>query len=499
MYDFIEIEFEDTENACVIEECGCFTCEDGTVVLVDAFKKGKSLFAVRFMPQKMGKWEYKINGTTQRLKGFFSVGEPKHDWHGVVRANGDVFCFEDGTKFLPFGTTCYAWINQSSKLQDETVKTLKASCFNKVRMMIFPKSMPYNNEEPILFPFFKDETNSWQIDEIVPEFWDNLDKRMNQLREMNIQADLILFHPYDKWGFASLSQEEAMKYLAYCNARYGAFENIWWSLANEYEMLKRDISDWDQYGEYLFLNDPYHHLRSVHEILIIYPDRKWLTHLSLQHSAFDLIPQWKRKYGGKPVMIDECGYEGNIEYDWGNLTAFEMVNRVWWSVCRGGYCTHGETFHQNDEILWWSKGGVLHGESEPRIRFLKDILESLQGVGHTETTVFGKDPNHLDGNSDVNSYFVSLISKTPIENLFGIFGMDPKMLIGDNWCLRYYGRTCPCLSTLSLPKGNDYRAEIIDVWNMTRKSIDGIYKDGDVINLPGKEGMAVLFTSRKEF
>lgn len=32
-----------------------------------------------------------------------------------------------------------------------------------------------------------------------------------------------------------------------------------------------------------------------------------------------------------------------------------------------------------DDILWWSHGGKLHGESEPRLSFLKKILDETPG------------------------------------------------------------------------------------------------------------------------
>lgn len=32
---------------------------------------------------------------------------------------------------------------------------------------------------------------------------------------------------------------------------------------------------------------------------------------------------------GKPVIYDEMGYEGNLQQNWGNLSAFEVVNRFW--------------------------------------------------------------------------------------------------------------------------------------------------------------------------
>ena len=48
---------------------------------------------------------------------------------------------------------------------------------------------------------------------------------------------------------------------------------------------------------------------------------------------------------------------------------------------RGGYAGHGETFMNPEDILWWSHGGKLHGESPARIRFLHEILTQTPGLG----------------------------------------------------------------------------------------------------------------------
>lgn len=79
-------------------------------------------------------------------------------------------------------------------------------------------------------------------------------------------------------------------------------------------------------------------------------------------------------------MYDEVGYEGNIPYHWGNISAFEKVNRFWKIYCFGGYATHGETFMEkmdDSQVLWWSKGGTLKGESPKRIGFMKDLAYSF--------------------------------------------------------------------------------------------------------------------------
>jgi len=51
---------------------------------------------------------------------------------------------------------------------------------------------------------------------------------------------------------------------------------------------------------------------------------------------------------------------------------------------------HGETYKHAEDILWWSKGGVLHGESPQRIEWLKGFMaqappfHELQPLGDTQ-------------------------------------------------------------------------------------------------------------------
>ena len=61
--------------------------------------------------------------------------------------------------------------------------------------------------------------------------------------------------------------------------------------------------------------------------------------------------------------------EGDIQHGWGNLTGEEMLRRFWEAACRGGYPGHGETYLNKENILWWSHGGKLHGESHKRFGF----------------------------------------------------------------------------------------------------------------------------------
>lgn len=507
-YELFEKEFQLSREAAVLENC-CHVRwtnhESQGEYWVAAFRKNRDCYAVRIMPEELGVYQYEIHiphGTAGEgelvQKGEFLCDACAENRHGRVRTREDGFVYQDGTKFLPFGTTCYAWTHQSKELQETTVQTLSKSCFNKIRMLLFPKFMPYNEEDPKVFPFEKDAEGNWNVNKIVPAYWDNLDLRLTQLGELGIEADLILFHPYDKWGFSELTQEASLTYVSYCIARLAGFSNVWWSLANEYELLmKKTLEDWDEYGSLLHQNDPYHHLISIHNILKLYPEKRWMTHLSIQSGNIDFLPTWKGRYE-LPTLIDECGYEGDIEYNWGNLSAFAMVDRFWWTITRGGYCTHGETFHREDEILWWGKGGVLYGESEPRIRFLKELLDELPGCGKAKTRSIFANPNEgaKEQVEEKDIYFQELIHTAPVENLAGL--MDgQKKIETEEWSLQYFGRSCPCFTWLELSPEKTYQVEVIDVWNMTRKVVNTAASGKTKIVLPAKEGIAVLVQYRK--
>ena len=83
---------------------------------------------------------------------------------------------------------------------------------------------------------------------------------MDKLAGIGVEADLILFHPYDggRWGFDRMPLEAGVRYLKYLTARMSSFRNIWWSLANEYDFL-RELKPkyWDTFTHTVVENDPY--------------------------------------------------------------------------------------------------------------------------------------------------------------------------------------------------------------------------------------------------
>jgi len=185
------------------------------------------------MPEKQGEWHYVTESSSAELagkSGDFTVTPPSPDNHGPVRvAHTFHFAYADGKPFKELGTTCYAWIHQPEPLEEQTLKTLAASPFNKLRMCVFPKWYDWNRSEPILYPFDGTPTNQWDFTRFNPKFFQHLDQRVLDLQKLGIEADVILFHPYDggHWGFDRMPPGADDRYLRYVTARLAAYRNVW--------------------------------------------------------------------------------------------------------------------------------------------------------------------------------------------------------------------------------------------------------------------------------
>ena len=325
---------------------------------------------------------------------------------------------------------------------------------------------------------------------------------MSRLNDTGIEADLILFHPYDCWGFAELSVEEAKTYLEYAIRRLSAYPNLWWSLANEYDQMEYTEDEWKGFAAFIRKKDPYGHLLINHNF--VHP---WdfsdvsTTHCCMQSAEAVKIPGLLKKYK-KPVVYDEVGYEGNIPYNWGNLSAFEEVNRFWKIFCYGGYATHGETYMEKmdeSQVLWWGKGGTLKGESPERIAFLKELAYSMPGtltlyepenraIPDTQEELRRLAETDTEGVSD-NPIIRCMCRMTPEEfEHMKEYMTQPVLHYEDEVFLTYFGDACTICGMLDLPEDGKYRIDVIDVWEMTRKTVMEEAGGPVQVPLPEKRG-----------
>lgn len=431
----------------------------------EGYYDGNGIYKIRFMPDREGAWSYVTSSNKNELdgqKGSFACVRPAKTNHGPVRVRGTYhFQYEDGTPFYPFGTTIYEWPFQDSQTKRQTVETLKRSPFNKARFLAVPPYKERYIEGPLKITVFQFEgtgRDNWDFSRFNPAYFKSLDSCVLQLRNIGVEADLILFRPYDKgkWGFDMAGQEVNKHFARYMVARYAAFRNIWWSLANENSFIRSMTDeDWDELFQLVQEKDPYHHLRSIHNADRIYDYTKpWVTHVSYQYYNVVKAPYGTailRDIYKKPVVNDEINYEGDIESRWGQLSGEEMVFRFWNALIGGGYATHGESYKNSP---WISNGGGLIGTSPSRIAFLRKIVESAPASGL----------------EPIDQYFET--------NIAGKAG---------TYYLIYFGKEKPGNWAFSLPKkalgkGDKFKADLIDTWNMTIAPLDTVF---EVMPMPG--------------
>ena len=420
-----------------------------TSIEARGFYDGDENYRIRFMPPSPGQWRYETHSNVAALDhqtGTFDCQTASGANHGPVRVRNTYhFAYADGTAYKPIGTTSYGWVCQPDAMEDQTIATLAKSPFNKIRMSVQPIPYAASKDQLDLFPFEKTSDGKWDFTRFNPKFFQHLERRIAQLRDLNVQADLILFVPYNaKLGFTEMSREDDERYVRYLVARLSAYRNVWWSLANEYDLIRtRETKDWDRIGRLIASDDPYQHLRSIHFSKNIFePSAPWVTHISVQNgnavADFGRASLY-RDACTKPVLYDEVCYEGDVDKRWGQLSGEEMTMRFWLGTIGGTYVGHGEVTQHPEAKSWTARGGELSGASPARISFLKQILDDAPA----------------EGIEPIDRYFESNIAGKPGTYYLVYFGKEPTK----DWTISLYKD--------SLTDGMKFQLDVLDTWNMT--------------------------------
>lgn len=363
--------------------------------------------------------------------GVLTATAPKAGDHGPVRSDGFGLVHADGLPHLSVGTTSYQWASKGSEMQRETLDTLATAPFNKMRMTVFPKWYVYNHANPVqtgaAFPILPgslaSNASAWEcvgaacpplagsfdVSRFNVSFWRQYERLVVELGKRGVVADVILFHPYDggHWGFDCLGGRDARTYdtttdrfyLRYAAARLAAYSNVWWAMANEWSFcackarginsshLQSPSPVWDELFQELVAHDPYARQTSIHNGNLLYNhSRPWISHVSLQ-GLEDRTADIRSTYG-KPVIWDEVQYEGDIPEQWGGLSGAEEAARFWGGAALGVYVGHSETLLRPDvadddeQPLWWAKGGTLVGTSPVRVAWFRKVWDAALSGQH---------------------------------------------------------------------------------------------------------------------
>lgn len=474
-WDRFELTLKHTEKGNPFDKVklsATFVCK-GEKKTVDGFYDGNDVYKIRFMPTNAGEWSYSTSSNASSLngkKGSFTAIASTGNNHGMVMVDGEHnFKYADGSRYYPIGTTAYAWTHMKEDVQEATLTTLEKTGFNKVRMCVFPKNYALVKDIPPLYPFeikeIKKDTKGnevfvWDFEQFNPVFFQHLEKRIDQLNAMGIEADLILFHPYDKgrWGFDSMPNEVNVRYLKYLSARMSSFRNIWWSMANEWDYVKaKTVADWDLLAQTITKADPYGHLCSIHGATATYYDywKPMFSHVSIQDEApvmSSTSSATLRQIYRKPVVCDEVCYEGNLTSRWGRLSPQQMTHFFLNGVLGGVYVTHGECYQEDSDPIFWAQGGKLKGSSWKSIKFIRGIMEDL--------------PNPLEM-ADISR---DLVTSTAGAGYYIVnLGQDPK----EYWLFDLPAKNA---DYGKIKEGTKFKVEIIDVWNMTVTGYPGVFE-----------------------
>lgn len=463
--------YQDTDFSTI------FTHDSGTKRTANGFYDGSGVYRLRFMPDLIGEWTFETDSNASELDGItgsFTAGEPTGDNRGPVVVDPENryhFTYADGTRFYPFGTTCYGMAQVESKKLKTTLDALDTYGsyqgvlpFNKVRLSAIPHR-PTSNLDPNNDDFRdeRDETvykDNNTKDAVNPDWFKLVDRVVEELLARGIQADLILFHLYAHLPPGEFTDADADKLTEYMVSRYGAYRNVWWCLSNEWGGSDWDQRRWNEVGRLVRTTEHYCHLASNHT----FPcndfswESDWVTHIAAQRTVSECsdpsVIREERSTYGKAYINDEYHYEGDHGFNF-ETSPKKAAMGHWRSVLGGAYGTHGETHDQQ----FFRGGGPMHAKSTERIAFLRWIFNQSPSDKGLEPLT-----DDLHGTSK-----------------------------GDEYFLYYYDMNEPTSKSYDMPESETYQVDVIDTWNMTITE-KGEHSGSFTISLPGRKYMAVRMT-----
>lgn len=397
---------------------GVFTQPDGTQASVDGFcdsMDGK-LFRLRFLPSLAGKYNYTIyiteNGKATKRSGNLTVLPSAR--RGLVRTDPEYpshFIWEGtGEHYFWNGTTTYWMMGwKDEKIIRDAIDRLASLDINRIRVAISGRQDDGQRWFEPLVKESKDFTfllNPWPAQQ--PEsldnpgfdvtrfnvpYWQKLDRLAAYAQQKGIVVSLIFYvdgleHGCDPFKKDKMGGADEKRYYQYAAARYAAFNNIMWDVANEYHLFRNE--EWvEEMGKYLYDIDPYKHLISVHgHASFPFRMEPWVNMVlyqswdecggyefmmqcrETQHKTGRILPQINEEYGYEDHYPTwGCGAEATKET--GGRSAENRRQLAWEIYMAGGYQTTGERADEGTGAGNDKGGGWINGRGNDSMVMLK--------------------------------------------------------------------------------------------------------------------------------
>ncbi len=246
-----------------------FTGPDGVTQTVPGFWDGSNNFTIRFTPTVEGEWSYTTASSDATLNGqagTINATPAVAGQHGFLRIDpvyNNSFVWDDGTRYFMEGQTYYDWM-QAANVNDNwktSVDSMLDYGFSKVRFDVYACNYPgetnnYADAQPYTGAEYTPDRDSLNL-----AYWRKLDEMVQYMDSKGLVADLIVTTPYHSYRqYGTDAQND--RFVKYVTARYAAYPNVIWCVANEWNTATggsypQDQADFNRMGGLIRTNDPW--------------------------------------------------------------------------------------------------------------------------------------------------------------------------------------------------------------------------------------------------
>lgn len=367
-----------------------------SVVKIYGFYDGGTTWKIRFMPDREGEWRYKIyfsDAPAQAKEGsFICVPSQIKGPLKVYRGNKIWFSYADGTPFYMFAFEAgEADVLPELGVLDETLDFLKKYGFNTI---VGPHCGL--SETPGIgyrCPWVN-TGEGFDFSRYDLRFWRNMDKVIFSLKKRN-----MFLIPFNIFGGTNnvprMPKEEWENFIMYWTARWAGFYNVTFQPISEWEEGYKP----DEVLQILGLirkYDPWGRLISVHswdysKKALQIPRSDLYDYFTLQDKLTDWN-YWKyvgtmeeiRKVAVKPILAQECIWEGNGYQQEAGLDVDNLRRGSWTILLSGAYLSYGDEVTPPRKIgergIHFSNMGTAMkpaGRLYPYLKFMYQVMTSL--------------------------------------------------------------------------------------------------------------------------
>ncbi len=361
------------------------------------FYDGGTVWKIRFMPDREGEWRYKIyfsDASKKPLEGnFICIPSKIKGPLKIYQKNKIWFSYADGTPFYMFAFEAgEVDVLPELGVLEETLDFLQKYGFNTI---VGPHCGLSETPGVGYRAPWVNTGSGFDFSRYDLRFWRNMDKVIFALKKRN-----MFLIPFNIFGGTNnvprMPEEEWENFIRYWTARWSGFYNVTFQPISEWEegFKPEEVL---QILSLIRKYDPWKRLISVHSRnysrkALQIPSSQLYDYFTLQDKLTDR-DYWKygntmkeiREVAEKPILAQECIWEGNGYQGEAGLDIDNMRRGSWTILLSGAYLSYGDEVTPPREIgergIHFSNMGTLMkpaGKLYPYLEFMYRVITSLQ-------------------------------------------------------------------------------------------------------------------------